>query len=271
MFGYKIIALDLDGTLLTSARLITARTQDILLRLQQEGCKVVISTGRPVFGSARIADQLHLNEYGGFIMAYNGGVVQNWQTKEIIYSNMLLSEAIVESYQFAKSAGLSIICYHDEFLVSDDEMNPYMERTLKRNGLTFKKVSNFLEEVTYPISKCMIIGEPVALHELEEGILASRPTTFTVYRSEPYFLEVVPPHINKAEGLKVLLQHLSIPAHQLIAFGDNFNDVPMIRLAGMGVAMGNAPQEVKDSADAVAPTNDEEGIAFFLSQKDLYL
>ncbi len=261
MFGYRIIALDLDGTLLTSERAITQQTLDILIRLQQKGCKVVISTGRPVFGSAQIADQLHLKEYDGFIMAYNGGVVQNWQTKEIIYSNMLLPEAIVDSYHFAKADGLSTICYHDEYLVSDDEMNPYMERTLKRNGLIFKKVNKFLEEVTYPISKCMIIGEPVALHELEERILASKPTTFTVYRSEPYFLEVVPPHINKAEGLKVLLQHLSIPASQLIAFGDNFNDIPMIRLAGLGVAMGNAPQEVKDSADLVAPSNDEDGVA----------
>lgn len=265
MFGYRIIALDLDGTLLTSERAITPQALDILNRLQQEGCKVVVSTGRPVFGSARIANQLLLNEYGGYVMAYNGGVVQNWQTKEIIYSNTLLSEAIAESYRFAKADGLAIICYHDNFLVSEDDMNPYMERTLKRNGLIFRKVEDFLAEATYPISKCMIIGEPVALHQLEERILSSRPTTFTVYRSEPFFLEVVPPHINKAEGLKVLLHHLSVSANQLIAFGDNYNDIPMIRLAGLGVAMGNAPQEVKDAANLVAPTNDEDGVARVLA------
>ena len=229
MADYRIIALDLDGTLLNSQRVVTPRTLDLLLRLQEEGHKIVISTGRPIFGATKVAELLQLEKFGGYVMAYNGGVVQDWKTKEIIYSNFLQHDAI------------------------------------KRNGLTFKKVDNFLKEVTYPISKCMIIGEPDSLHQLEERILDTHPTSFTVYRSEPFFLEVVPENINKATGLSVLLRHLIVPQSILIAFGDSYNDIPMIHFAGIGVAMGNAPQEVKDAADHIAPTNDEEGVAQVLA------
>lgn len=265
MADYRIIALDLDGTLLNSQRVVTPRTLDLLLRLQEEGHKIVISTGRPIFGATKVAELLQLEKFGGYVMAYNGGVVQDWKTKEIIYSNFLQHDAIVTAYQYAKDTGFALVCYHDEFLVSEHEMNPYMEFSLKRNGLTFKKVDNFLKEVTYPISKCMIIGEPDSLHQLEERILDTHPTSFTVYRSEPFFLEVVPENINKATGLRVLLRHLNVPQSILIAFGDSYNDIPMIHFAGMGIAMGNAPQEVKDAADHIAPTNDEEGVAQVLA------
>ena len=265
MADYRIIALDLDGTLLNSQRVVTPRTLDLLLRLQEEGHKIVISTGRPIFGATKVAELLQLEKFGGYVMAYNGGVVQDWKTKEIIYSNFLQHDAIVSAYQYAKDTGFALVCYHDEFLVSEHEMNPYLEFSLKRNGLTFKQVDNFLKEVTYPISKCMIIGEPDSLHQLEERILDTHSTSFTVYRSEPFFLEVVPENINKATGLRVLLRHLNVPQSILIAFGDSYNDIPMIHFAGIGVAMGNAPQEVKDAADHIAPTNDEEGVAYELS------
>lgn len=261
MAEYRIIALDLDGTLLTTERTITPKTLDLLLRLQAEGYKVVISTGRPVIGAEPTAVLLHLQENGGYVMAYNGALVIDWQTRQTIYSQYLQPEAIGEVYRYAKEAGFALVCYHDEFLVSDHELNHFMEQSVKRNGLKFKKVDNFLEEATYPLCKCMIIGEPDGLHVLEERILETHPTTFNVYRSEPYFLEVVPPNIDKASGLRVLLEHLQMPATQLIAFGDSYNDIPMIRLAGMGVAMGNAPQVVKDAADYVASTNDDEGVA----------
>lgn len=267
MLEYRIIALDLDGTLLTSNRTITPNTLQLLLALQKKGCKVVISTGRPVFGASRIADQLHLGDYGGYVMAYNGGVVMNWQTKEVVYANYLEPEAITTAYQYATQAGFAIICYHDPYLVSESELNPLMEQSLKRNGLIFRKVDSFLEEVTYPISKCMIIGDPTPLAELERRILATHPADFTVYRSESFFLEVVSPGINKGQGLSVVLDHLSLTPDQLIAFGDCYNDIPMLRLAGLGVTMGNADQEVKDAADLVAPTNDEEGVAKILKLK----
>ena len=266
MAHYRIIALDLDGTLLTTKRVVTSLTLNLLIRLQEKGIKLVISTGRPVFGASRIAEQLRLQEYGGYVMAYNGGVIEDWPTHQTIYSNVLEQEAVNTAYSYAKDAGFALVCYHNEFLVSDDDMNPYMEYSLRRNGLIFNKVDSFLKEVTYPVSKCMIIGEPAPLQALEKKILSSNPTTFTVYRSEPFFLEVVPPDIDKGAGLKVLLEHLKLSPSQLIAFGDSYNDIPMIRFAGMGVAMGNAPQVVKDAADHIAPTNDEEGVARTLEE-----
>lgn len=262
----RIIALDLDGTLLTSERTISSNTLQLLEQLQQDGHKVVISTGRPVSGASCIADQLLLDQYEGFLMAYNGGVIQNWQNKDFVHSIFLSKDAIELANRYAKESGFSIVCYYDKYIVSDSDMNPYMEYSMKRNGLNFKKVNDFIEDVTYPISKCMVIGKPEGLQLLEQRIISNNHSCFCVYRSEPYFLEVVPPGIDKAAGLKVLLNHLGFSQSQLIAFGDGYNDISMLRFAGIGVAMSNAAEEVKAMADFIAPSNNEEGVFRALSE-----
>ena len=122
-------------------------------------------------------------------------------------------------------------------------------------------VDNFLYAIKFPVPKCLIVGEPQQLELLECKMRDALNGRMNVFRSEPFFLELVPNGIDKACSLKVLLDHLGMSHEQMIAIGDGFNDVSMIKYAGLGVAMSNAQEAVKKEADYITLSNEEDGVA----------
>ena len=129
------------------------------------------------------------------------------------------------------------------------------------NVMETKKVDNFLDAVDFPVAKCMIVGEATRLAELEKQMYEALKDKMGVYRSEPYFLELVPKGIDKAQSLAVLLQKIGYTREEMIAIGDGFNDKSMIEFAGMGVAMANAQEVVKQAANYITLSNEEDGVA----------
>ena len=127
--------------------------------------------------------------------------------------------------------------------------------------MKIKPVEHFLSAITFPITKCLIVGEPSRLIVLEKEMFDQLKGRMGVYRSEPYFLELVPKGIDKAASLQILLHEIGSSADEMIACGDGFNDISMIKLAGLGVAMANAQLEVQENADFITVSNDEDGIA----------
>ena len=123
------------------------------------------------------------------------------------------------------------------------------------------KVDNFLEYIDFPVPKCLIVGEPTRLAELEKQMYDVLKDKMGVYRSEPYFLELVPKGIDKAQSLSVLLDKIGATREEMIAIGDGFNDKSMIEFAGLGVAMANAQDVVKQAADYITLSNEEDGVA----------
>ena len=128
------------------------------------------------------------------------------------------------------------------------------------------QVDNFLEYIDFPIPKCLIVGEPEHLHQLELEMHSQLKETNEVYRSEPYFLELVPKGIDKAQSLAVLLEKTGICREEVIACGDGFNDLSMIKFAGLGVAMQNAQPIVRESADFITLSNEEDGVAYVVER-----
>ena len=114
--------------------------------------------------------------------------------------------------------------------------------------------------------KCIIVGNPTLLPALEKEMQEALKGKAGVFRSEPFFLEIVPVGIDKAKGLSILLDKTGMKPSELIAFGDGYNDTPMLQFAGMGVAMGNAAEEIKKAADFITKSNDDDGIAFALEK-----
>lgn len=259
--GFRVLVLDLDGTLTNSKKEVTSRTVEALLRVQKRGVKIVLASGRPTYGVAPMADKLCLGEYGGYILSYNGGEIINWQTKEIIYENILDPVLIPYLYWCAKKNDFAIVTYHKEFVITELPNDKYVLKEALLNVMKIKPVEHFLSAITFPITKCMIVGEPNRLIVLEKEMFDQLKGRMGVYRSEPYFLELVPKGINKAASLEVLLREIGSSADEMIACGDGFNDISMIKLAGMGVAMANAQPEVRESADFITASNDEDGIA----------
>jgi len=261
MTDYKLIAIDIDGTLTRNDRTVSAYTQKTLIEAQQQGLQVVIASGRPTQGIAHVAEALQLERFGGYVLAYNGGEIWNWQTRQRLYAEMLPDELVPWLCEQVRAAGFDIMTYCGRYIITEALGNRYIELSAARNRMEVKTVEHFLEAVDWPLAKCMIVGDPDALHRFEQQLTAGLQGRANAYRSEPFYLEVVPAGIDKAKCLGILLERLGLDRSQLVACGDGYNDISMIQFAGLGVAMGNAQESVKKAADYVTLSNEADGVA----------
>ena len=124
---YKLIVLDLDGTLTNSKKVITPRNREILIRVQEQGVRLVLASGRPTHGIVPLANELRMNEFGGFILSYNGGEIINWETQEMIYENVLPNDVVPVLYECARSHQLSILTYDGAEIVTENSQDPYVQ------------------------------------------------------------------------------------------------------------------------------------------------
>ena len=273
---YKLLVLDLDGTLTNKQKKITPHTKETLLKIQEQGVKIVLASGRPTYGIAPLAEQLELQKYEGYILAYNGGEIIDWKTKELMYKNLLDHDVLPYLYECAKKNDFAIVTYDGEYVLTEKPDDEYVlkeallnvmkikkvDNFLDANVMKIKKVDNFLDAVKHPIAKCLIVGEPTRLAELEKEMYEHLKDHMGVFRSEPYFLELVPKGIDKAQSLAVLLKEIGLTREEMIAIGDGFNDLSMIQYAGLGIAMANAQEVVKENADFITLSNEEDGVAY---------
>lgn len=259
--NYKLLVLDLDGTLTNNKKEITEHTLRTLIAAQEKGVKIVLASGRPTYGIAPIAEKLQMKKYGGYILSYNGGEIIDWQTGEMMYENVLEDEVLPYLYQCAKDNGFAIVTYKDKYVLTEHPHDEYVQKEAILNVMEAKKVDHFLEAIDFPVPKCLIVGEATRLAELEKEMYNELKDRMGVYRSEPYFLELVPKGIDKAQSLAVLLAKIGATREEMIAVGDGFNDRSMIEFAGLGVAMANAQDVVKHSADYITLSNEEDGVA----------
>ena len=259
---YKLLVLDLDGTLTNSKKKITDRTRNTLIEAQKRGVKIVLASGRPTYGVAPLANALELNRYEGYILSYNGGEIIDWKTGELMYKKWLENDILPYLYKCAKENGFAIVTYDHEFVLTESPDDEYVLKEALLNVMKIKKVDNFLEAIPRPITKCLIVGEPKRLEILEKEMYGQLKDKMGVFRSEPYFLELVPKGIDKARSLSVLLKEIELAKEEMIAIGDGFNDLSMIQYAGLGIAMANAQPIVRENADFITLSNDEDGVAY---------
>lgn len=261
MADYQLLVLDLDGTLTNSKKEISPRNLQTLLRLQQHGVRLVLASGRPTYGIAPLADLLRLQEYGGFVLSYNGGEIIRWSDGQLMYKNLLPDEVIPLLHQTARRYGLPILTYEGRDILTELPDDEYVQREAFLNKMNVRPVVDFVQETPRPLPKCLIVGHPDTLVRAESKLSLMLQGRISVYRSEPYFLELVPQGIDKARSLSVLLDELGLTARQMVCMGDGYNDLSMIELAGLGIAMGNAQPPVRQAADHVTLSNDEDGVA----------
>ncbi|MDE7377883.1 MAG: Cof-type HAD-IIB family hydrolase [Paraprevotella sp.] len=258
---YKLLVLDLDGTLTNNKKEITPYTRTTLLEAQKKGLKIALASGRPTYGIVPLADELELERYEGYILSYNGGQIIDWKTRKRMYENVLSPEVYPYLYDCAARNGCVLLSYKDEYIVSENADNEYVRHEAFLNKMKSITVPNILEVIDFPVPKFLIAGQPDILVGLESEMQESLAGRMNVFRSEPFFLELVPLGIDKARSLAVLLQELSLTPEEMIACGDGFNDLSMIKYAGLGIAMANAQDIVKAEADYITLSNEEDGVA----------
>ena len=258
---YKVLVLDLDGTLTNSKKKITDYTKKILLNLQKKGVHIVLASGRPEYGIWPIAKELELEKYGGYILAFNGGKIVECSTKKTIFERTIEYSYVQEIYEQVKDKKVALLTYENDSLITETPKDFYVEKESFINKMKIKGVEDFIQYISFPITKCLITGDGTYLERLEKKLQEYFKDELSIYRSEPFFLEIMPPLIDKAKSLEKLLIYLDCSRKEMVACGDWLNDLTMIEYAGIGVAMDNAQPVLKEKSDFVTLSNDQDGVA----------
>lgn len=257
---YQYLALDMDGTLLTSSKIVTSNTQKALVEIQKRGVKLILCTGRPTYGVMPTAQLLEMDKYEGMIITYNGGMIIDCKTLDVLSSHLVSPELFPYFYKLAHDNALTIMSYKDDCIISENSDDPYVRYVATNNKMPSVTVRNFLDVINFPVPKCLIVGDPSRIAALETEMSTHLQGQANAFRSEPFLLELVPANVDKGQALLHLTEMLNIRPDELVACGDGFNDVSMLMPAGLKVAMANAQPPVKAIADYIAPSNDNEGI-----------
>lgn len=247
---------------------ITEAVREALIRAQRDyGMRVIVASGRPTAGLYKIAEELELARYSGYLLPFNGGQMYNARALgDPIYRSSLPDELIPELYALSQEYGLNILTYSDSEILTENLDDPNVRKEMGFTVMPSRQVENFVRDVPRNLPKCLIVGEPEEIKALEPIARERFKGVADVFQSDPSFLEIVPAGINKGVALARLLERMDYDRSELIAVGDSYNDLEMIQFAGLGVAMGNAREAVKSCADYVTKSNNEDGIAHLLSK-----
>ncbi len=258
---YRAIALDLDGTLTNHDKVVTPKTREALLQAEADGAVIILASGRPTYGIIPVAESLELDQRGGYILSYNGGNIVNAKTGEKLFSQFLPDDVIPVLYKYAKEHQYALLGYAGNEIITEMPDDQYVKEESRINKMNIRRVDNLLEVLEPHPTKLLMTGAPSDMLRAEQELLGVLGEEMDIFRSAPFFLELVPKGIDKAQSLLRLLAKISLTPADLIAFGDGYNDLSMLKLASMGVAMENAAPEVKAEADYVTLSNEEDGVA----------
>lgn len=262
MNKYKALALDIDGTLLNSEKEVTPEVFKAVRRLQEAGVPVMIASGRPEQGISHVARAIGMDSLGGYILSFNGGKITEFKSGNVVYNKTIPIEYNQEIIDYAENIPEStILTYENGTIITENPENQYVGVESRVVKMPVEKVYSLKERAVFPVNKFLIVGEPDVLRKEVKSMKERFEGRLNVFQSEPFFIEVVPLGIDKAESLDYLLGTLGLSGEELLACGDGGNDVTMIKYAGMGVAMENACEEVKKVADYITASCDNDGVA----------
>lgn len=258
---YRAIALDLDGTLTNHDKVVTPKTSEALLQAEAEGVVIILASGRPTYGIEPVAECLELDKRGGYILSYNGGNIVNAKTGEKLFAQFLPDEVIPILYRYAKEKNHALLGYAGNEIITEMPDDQYVKEESRINKMNIRKVENLFEALEPHPTKLLMTGDPADMLKAENELSEILGDRMDIFRSAPFFLELVPKGIDKAKSLLRLLSKINLTPADMIAFGDGYNDLSMLKLAGMGVAMQNAAPEVRAEADYITLSNEEDGVA----------
>ena len=259
---YKAVFIDMDGTLLKSDHSVSEVTKEAIHQLQQKGILVVLISARPLHGILPISKQVVADDMP--IVSLNGGYI--FHNNEIIYQAAISLPDTITIYEEIKSfTNLSSMFYSQMEWFSEVEN----DRIKKEQKITpvkikiqpFKETLQYWEEQKTGPNKILIAGDKHLILDIEQRLIALHQGKLNIFKSQASYLEVMSLTASKANAIEFLISKYGIDKNQIIAIGDNYNDKGMIEFAGMGIAMGNAPEEIKLVADYITDTNNNDGVA----------
>lgn len=259
----KLIAVDMDGTLLNNEKHIAEAQREALKKAASAGIKVVLCTGRPLFGVLPLYKELDLSSNEGYAILNNGCDIRKTENWTLVRSFELTGKEIFYLHSLVKD-------YDIDFTLSDDKHyfcvgkkpNKY---TVRDGELVYVPITEItLEEAMsgkYRMFKAMYVGDMDELTKFQENLPADINKFYSICRSQKIILEAMPVGADKGQTLKFLVEQLGIERSEVMAIGDGNNDVEMLEYAGIGVAMANGTEAAKNSAKYITDTNENDGVA----------
>ncbi|MCF6515268.1 Cof-type HAD-IIB family hydrolase [Lactobacillus sp. S2-2] len=261
----KMIALDLDGSLLTDEKTITEENKKELKKLHNQGIKIVICTGRPINAIKNYLIDLDLFEFNDFTVCFNGGLVLNNVTENIMFKKSLENQQIEMLHKFVSENHhpLDILDFDKVYQINDLKSSIY--QSVIKAPIEFEsiKYKNLPDE---DFAKGIIATQPEEIDQILNEVSPEMEDNFYIVRSQPTILEFLPKGVNKKGGLQALLNHFDLDFSNLMAFGDAKNDYEMLQAAEVGVAMENAKPDIQEVANDVTLNNNNSGVADYLEK-----
>ncbi|MGM9968987.1 MAG: Cof-type HAD-IIB family hydrolase [Anaeroplasma sp.] len=270
----KLITIDLDGTLFDNKKVISAENKLAIKQAKELGVKIVIATGRPISGVLPVLEELNLTSDTDYVIIYNGAKILNVKTKELVFSSVINGKTVKELYKESKRLNVFIHAFRKNEELICQEQNPYTDIEAKINHLdsiqfNFNEINDNDEFL-----KCMFVDSDENITRVMNEINPKFYKNYSMVRSSKIFLEFLNKTTHKGHALEALAEYLNINIKDTMAIGDAGNDLPMIKAAGIGVAMENAFPEIKAYADYITASNLDDGVAkaikkFVLEQKEI--
>jgi Cof subfamily protein (haloacid dehalogenase superfamily) len=261
MTPIRLLALDLDDTLLRSDLTISYRTRNVIKKAESGGVAVILASGRAPAAMERFSRLLGMHKNPGYLICGNGTVIRESHTGNIVYEAKIKEAPALTAYDLADAEGFPVQIYEDD-IIYVSKSNEFADADQKLTGLRQVVVENFRAMVAGGVYKLIIPGDPMLLSPLESIIRTYLGNEITLFTSKPFFLEILPAKTDKGIALARVAELLGIGQNEVLAIGDSMNDEAMIRWAGTGVAMANGDERIKNIASLVTEkTNDDDGVA----------
>lgn len=262
---YKLIALDMDGTLLDKNNIISRENYLSIRKAKDKGVKIVLATGRTLKGIRTYLEELDIIANDNYCVTCNGSIIINSGTKEILKKTLLNHEDLFYLYNLSKKLDIYIHALTTSKCITPI-YNKYTQIEAKMNNVPIEEIDFNCISKSLEIIKVLFVGAEEKLSSVINNLPKEVYKKYTVVRSYPYFLEFMNKEVNKGAGVKSLAKKLGIKSSEVICVGDAENDLHMIKYAGLGVAMGNAFPNVKNVADYITYTNNENGVAHVINK-----
>ena len=271
---YKAVFIDLDGTLLRKNHTVIDAAKEVLQKLIQKNVLVVLVSARPLHGIMHIAEKTGLERCP--VASLNGAYIFN--NGRIIYDAVIGNELVTQVHQQLQKYESTPIYYHQNEWYSETK-NAHTDHEQRITSIPvtiqpFAETCSVWQNKSSGPNKILVVANAKIIEEIQSGLKQQYPNELTVCTSKPTFLEIMHESASKLKAVKMISEYYHISQEEIVAIGDNFNDMEMISFAGLGIAMGNAPDAVKEVANYVTDTNNNDGVAkalerFFLNNEHL--
>lgn len=260
----KMIVMDMDDTLLNHDLTISQENLTAIQTAKDSGIVIVLASGRPTPAMWAYAEQLGLSQ-GGFLVSYNGAYVHDCQTKAVLFDTCLTKAEHDLLVETARIQNCTLHTYVDGDIITNIA-NAHTDLEAELTGMPIRIVESMIDYVKSTVPKVLLTGEPDQVKRMKAVLSEQFSNQFMISISKPVFLEFTNKAVDKSAGISVICDQLNISKNQVMAIGDSYNDLTMIRDCGFGVAMGNAPDDIKAIANAVTLSCEQQGVAHIINQ-----